>query len=209
MNSAAPASTTPTTFGAPAASLAAKRNASRGNGSNDLGRPASVKFTEIDYVCLEALSYVNRIKVTETVRAALDDYFAFRVKDPKLKKKIADAKKRQLEILAAIETEDASGIAMPPVQGKDRNLTRPMTIRLSVHYFNKCTAFALIDEDAPTVADQIRKAVDHYIATVVGFDRETFAKNFLSEEAKGKISQYIGVRVPSTVPGTRKRANGR
>lgn len=165
------------------------------DGDRDVRRPANLKFTEVDYACLQGIAWVARMTVSDAVRIAIDEYVARRAASPEIEREIDAANRRDAErrdaLLDAIRMPDASDLAMPPIRKTIRKAidVRPITIRLTPHHVNKLTAFALIDDN--TVARQIRRSVDEHLDRLLTVSRAEFAAVIAHPETMADVTSYL------------------
>lgn len=129
----------------------------------------TAKVMTSTYEVLTALAMIDQTNSAEQIRLALTFYFTLRMQDQReLSKKIAAERDRHEAALAVI---DGGRRNRPKVKAEkesevfakstDRQLDKPVTLRIDSHNLDLLTAFSLIDEK--TLADVLRDAVDKYI----------------------------------------------
>jgi hypothetical protein len=161
----------------------------KGEGAPDSGKPASVNLPADDDACLRWIAASEDVPLAEVARAAMNDYFAWRMGTPELAEQIAAAQRREStrreHTFAALLMEDAGALGMPTAAevSKDPTEWRAMSIRLSAHYVRKLTAFALVDDNS--LADQVRAAVDLYLERMVSGSRAALAAQW----DEGKVAR--------------------
>lgn len=133
----------------------------------DTGRPVTAKIPGSDYDMLVVFANAFGTTPADEIRSGVDAYLARRMKDPDLGRMIQEAQARFLTTLSAADASvDAAAVPLPEVKPKptidaDR---RAVTLRMGAAEVNRLTAFALVDTEANTIAEQIRIAVAEWVA---------------------------------------------
>lgn len=125
------------------------------------GRPATVRLSKHDYQRLSLLALVMDTTPADQVRASLESYFKKRLSDPCLPEQIEKSKTRHAQALSILE-EGCLPTEHQPPRSLGNHETELVSLRLDPVQFGRLNAFALLDDDL--LADQLRRAVDHYLS---------------------------------------------
>jgi hypothetical protein len=148
-------------------SLSSHRTTGERSPARRTERPITVRLDEERLSLVTGLAILDDTTVAEQIRLATEIYVRARLDDPSMSEKTEHAVDRFRSGFAPLlegtpDTGDVASEDAPAPPERDLDTEKPLTLRVANRMMDYLTALALLDSQ--TIADQLRAAVDLYLA---------------------------------------------